>query len=87
MDDQASAEARRDIMLNRLLDRMPGHTRTQRLAQLRLALSEMHHRKLAHPPPIELDAAGKPKPPSPGEQAFAEVSDVLFDEMAAILGV
>jgi len=29
-------------------------------------------------PPVELDAAGKPKPPSPSEQAFVEVGDVLL---------
>jgi len=36
---------------------------------------------------VELDAAGKPKAPSPVEQAFADVADVIFDEMATILGI
>jgi hypothetical protein len=87
MDDTEARSKIAEAMMDRLLGRLPDHTRTQRLALLRLAFSEMRHRSLAHPPPVEFDAAGKPKPPGPGEQAFAVVSDVLFDEMATILGV
>jgi hypothetical protein len=36
-------------------------------------------------PPVVLDDAGKAKPPSPSEQAFVELGDVLLDQMAAVL--
>jgi hypothetical protein len=87
MDDDESAQARRTIadnMIDKLVDRLPGHTRTQRLALLREAFSEVRHRSFAHSPPVALDASGKPLPPSRGEQVFADVGDVLLGELAAI---
>jgi transposase len=72
-------------LIDRLRDRLPGHTRTQRLSLLRMAFSEVRLRGALHALPVELDAAGKPKPPSPSEQAFVEVGDVLLDEMASTL--
>jgi len=88
-DDQPTAEAARrklaTVMIDKLLKRLPGHTRTQRLALLQQAFSEMRHRGFTQPDPVELDAAGKPTPASSAEQAFTEVGDVLLDEMAAIL--
>jgi len=88
-DDQPTAEAARrklaTVMIDKLLDRLPGHTRTQRLALLQQAFSEMRHRCFSQPDPVELDAAGKPTPASSAEQAFTEVGDVLLDQMAAIL--
>jgi len=72
-------------MIDMLRDRLPGHTRTQRLALLRMAFSEVRLRCALHAPPVELDAAGKPKPPSPSEQASVGAGDVLLDEMAAVL--
>jgi hypothetical protein len=53
MDDDESAQARRTIadnMIDKLVDRLPGHTRTQRLALLREAFSEVRHRSFAHSP-------------------------------------
>ena len=87
MDDGESAQARRTLankMIDKLVDRLPGKTRTQRLALLREAFSEVRHRSFAHSPPVALDASGKPLPPSRGEQVFAEVGDVLLAELAAI---
>ena len=81
-DDMTEA---RDRMLDRLKDRLPGHTRTQRLALLRFAFSEVRLRCALRPTPLEFDENGRPRPPSAGETAFNEVSDVLFDEMAAAL--
>jgi hypothetical protein len=72
-------------MIDKLRDRLPAHTSTQRLALLRFALSEVRLRCALHAPPVDLDADGKPKQPSRSEQAFVEVGDVLLDEMAAIL--
>ena len=72
-----------DGMLDKLKDRLPGHSRPQRLALLRFAFSEIRLRCALRA--IELDDYGKPKPPSSSEQAFNEVGDVLLDEMAAIL--
>jgi hypothetical protein len=83
-----SDDARHQIaesMIDKLRDRLPAHTRTQRLALLRLALSELRDRCFAQPEPVALDAAGKPVPPSPNEQAFTDVGDVLLETMAAIL--
>jgi len=88
MDDDESAQARRTIadnMIDKLVDRLPGHTRPQCLALLREAFSEVRHRSFAHSPPVGLDASGKPQPPSRGEQVFADVGDVLLGELAAIL--
>ena len=89
MDDDITAEAaHRKIaanMIDRLKDRLPGHTPSQRRALLRQAASEIRHRCFAHSPPIETDAVGKPKPPSSGEQVFDNVSDVIFEQLAAIL--
>jgi hypothetical protein len=62
MDDEKSAQARRTIadnMIDKLVDRLPGHTRTQRLALLRQAFSEVRHRSFAHSPPVAPDASGK----------------------------
>jgi hypothetical protein len=87
MDDEKRAQARRTIadnMIDKLADRLPGHTRTQRLALLREAFSEVRHRSFAHSPPVALDASGKRLPPSRGKQVFADVGDVLFGELAAI---
>jgi hypothetical protein len=87
MDDEKSAQARRTIadnIIGKLVDRLPGHTRTQRLALLRQAFGEVRHRSFAHSPPVALDASGKPLPPSRGEQVFAEVGDVLLGELARI---
>jgi hypothetical protein len=75
-----------ESMISRLADRLPGLTRTQRLALLRLAFSELRHRCFARPDPVAVDdATGKPLPPSPNEAAFTDVGDLLLDEMAAIL--
>ena len=52
---------------------------------LRFAFSEVRLRCALYAPPVELDDSGKPRPPSPSEQAFVEVGDVLLDEMAAAL--
>jgi hypothetical protein len=87
MDDDESAQARQTIadnMIDKLVDRLPDHTRTQCLALLREAFSEVRHRSFAHSPPVALDAFGKPQPPSRGEQVFADVGDVLLGELAAI---
>jgi hypothetical protein len=54
-------------MIDRLRDRLPGHTRTQRRALLRFAFSEVRLRCALYAPPVALDDAGKPKPPSPSE--------------------
>ena len=62
-------------MLDKLKDRLPGHSRPQRLALLRFAFSEIRLRCALRA--IELDDYGKPKPPSSSEQAFNEVGDVL----------
>jgi hypothetical protein len=89
MNDITIDDARRAIaggMIDKLKDRLASHTRTQRLGLLRLALDETRRRALANPPPIAMDEAGKPKPAGPAEEAFGAVSDVLFDELAAILG-
>ena len=67
-DDQPTAEAARrklaTVMIDKLVNRLPGHTRTQRLALLQQAFSEMRHRCFTQPDPVELDAAGKPTPAS-----------------------
>jgi hypothetical protein len=87
MDDDESAQARRmiaDNMIDKLVDRLPGNTRTQWLAFLREAFSEVRHRSFAHSPPVALDAAGKPLPPSRGERIFGELGDVILAELAAI---
>ena len=70
-------------MLDKLKDRLPGHSRPQRLALLRFAFSEIRLRCTLRA--IELADYGKPKPPSSSEQAFNEVADVLFDHMANLL--
>jgi hypothetical protein len=75
----------REAMIERLRDRLPGHTPAQRLALLRRAFDEAQRRCIAHPP-LEFDDAGKPKPAGPREEAFNDVSDVLFSALAAILG-
>jgi hypothetical protein len=87
MDGDESAQARRTIadnMIDKVIERLPGHTRTQCLALLRQAFSQVRHRSFAHSPPVALDASGKPLPPSRGEQVFGEVGDVLLGELAAI---
>ena len=86
MDDDESAQARRTIadnMIDKLVDRLPSHTRTQCLALLRFAFSEVRLRCALNA--IKLDDYGKPLPPSQSEQAFNEVADVLFDHMASLL--
>jgi hypothetical protein len=70
-------------MLDRLKDRLPEHTRQQRLALLRFAFSEVRLRCALNG--TKLDDYGKPLPPSPSEQAFNEVADVLFDHVANVL--
>jgi hypothetical protein len=50
-----------------------------------MAFSEVRLRGALYALPVELEAAGKPKSPSPSEPAFVEVGDVLLDEMAAAL--
>jgi hypothetical protein len=72
-----------DGMLDKLKDRLPGHTRTQRLALLRFAFSEVRLRCALNA--IKLDDYGKPLPPSHSERAFNEVADVLSDHMASFL--
>ena len=72
-----------DGMLDKLKDRLPGQSRPQRLALLRFAFSEVRLRCALNA--IKLDDYGKPLPPSQSEQAFNEVSDVLFDHMASLL--
>jgi hypothetical protein len=57
-DDIATEAARRKIaatMIDALVDRLPGHTRTQRLALLRTAFHETRHRAMANPTPIDID--------------------------------
>jgi hypothetical protein len=56
-------------MIDKLRDRLPAHASTQRLALLRFALGEVRLRCALHAPPVDFDADGKPKQPSPSEQA------------------
>ena len=90
MTDDALNDARQAIregMIETLRDRLPGKTPTQRLGLLRLALYEIQHRANMHSTPLEFDDAGKPKPAGPREEAFNDVSDVLFSAFATILGL
>ena len=65
-DDTTEA---RDRMLDKLKDRLPGHTRTQRLALLRFAFSEVRLRCALNATSVTLDATGKPRPPTASETA------------------
>jgi hypothetical protein len=66
-------------MIDKLRDRLPGHTHTQRLGMLRFTFSEVRLRCALYAPPVALDDSGKPRQPSPSELAFVE------DELAAAL--
>jgi hypothetical protein len=83
-DDIATEAARRKIaatMIDALVDRLPGHTRTQCLALLRTAFHETRHHAMANLTPFDIERLlGRA-----GGLGLAEVSDVLFDGMAAIL--
>ena len=72
-------------MIERLRDRLPGHTRTQRLGMLRFALSEVRLRCALYAPPVGSTRPAKTKPPTRSEHAFNDVADVLFDHLAGIL--
>jgi hypothetical protein len=55
-------------MIDKLRDRLPGHTRTQRLGMLRFAFSEVRLRCALYAPPVSLDDSGKPRPRAPASR-------------------
>ena len=87
--DIATEAARRKIaatMIDALVDRLPGHTRTQCLALLRTAFHETRHRAMANLTPFDIDQTTSERLlGGAGGLGLAEVLDVLFDELAAIL--